>query len=137
MNSRPRRITALSLFFAAGALISFVSAFSLLFPDNFLQEIWRLNPRALNAFNKIGVWAIVLLLSVSVACASTSFGLWRGKLWGYRLAISMLVVNLIGDIYNFLSGTEPRAVIGIPIVIGIIFLINNPKTKAYFRNNAT
>ena len=98
MNSRPTRITALSLFFAAGALISFISALSLLFPDNFLKEMWRLNPRALIAFNKIGVWAIVLLLSVCVACASTSFGLWRGKLWGYRLAISMLIVNLIGDI---------------------------------------
>jgi hypothetical protein len=133
MNSRPKRITALSLFFGAGAIISFVSAISLLFPNSFLQPMWRLNPRALHAFNQMGVWAFILLFTVSLACAFTSIGLWRGKLWGYRLAISMLVINLIGDTYNFLTGIERRAVIGIPIVLIIIFLITNPKTKSFFK----
>jgi uncharacterized membrane protein (DUF2068 family) len=135
MSRRPKRITALSLFFSAGALISFTSGISLIFPNSFLQPMWRLNPRALDAFNQMGAWAFILLFTVSMACAFSAIGLWQGKLWGYRLAISMLVVNLIGDTYNFLSGIERRAVIGIPIVIVIIFLITNPKTKSFFKKN--
>ena len=97
--------------------------------------MWRLNPRAYQAFAGIGLWAIVLLLPVSAACAAAAFGLWFGKPWGYRLAILLLVVNLIGDIFNVVSGTEPRAIIGIPIAILIIAIVTTPATRAFFRKD--
>ncbi len=132
MKARPRRITALSIFFAAGTIISSISAISLLFPKSFLQPMWKLNPRALEAFHHIGFWAIVLMFVVSISCGLAAYGLWFGKLWGYRIAIGMLITNLIGDIYNFGSGIEPRAFIGIPIVILILFFIMKPEIKEYF-----
>jgi len=133
--SRPRRITALSLFFAAGAIISFTAALALFFRESFLQSMWRLNPRALEAFTRIGPWAIILLATVSAACAASAFGLWSGKLWGYRFAIALLAVNLLGDIYNVVGGTEPRAAFGIPIVILVLFFITTPETRAFFKRD--
>lgn len=133
MKTRPGRITALSIFFAVGTIMSFTAAISLFFPKSFLQPIWKLNPHGLEAFHHIGIWAIVLLLVVSIFCGLTAFGLWYGKLWGFRIAIGMLIINLIGDIYNFASGTEPRAVIGIPIVGLILFFISKPEIKEYFQ----
>src|SRR5262245_51688920 len=103
MISRPYRITALSIFFTAGAILSFTSAISLCFPKSFLEPMWKLNPRALESFHRIGSWAIVLMLVVSIFCGSAAIGLWRGKLWGYWIAVGMLIMNLIGDIYNFVS----------------------------------
>jgi hypothetical protein len=133
MNGRPARITALSIFFAAGAFISFTSAISLIFPDSFLQPMWKLNPRALEVFQSMGFWASVLMSVVSIFCSLAAYGLWNGKIWGYCIAIGMLIINLISDIYNFGSGIEPRAFIGIPIVILILFFIMKPEIRAYFQ----
>jgi uncharacterized membrane protein (DUF2068 family) len=122
----------LSIFFAAGACISGISALSLLFPGSLLEPMWRLNPRAHSAFSHIGGWAVILMGVVSLACALTAIGLWAGKLWGYLLAIAMLVINLTGDVYNFASGAEPRAVVGVPIVIVILLSILTKKTQYFF-----
>ena len=74
------------------------------------------------------------MLVVSITCGLAAYGLWNGKLWGYRIAIGMLIINLIGDIYNFGTGIEPRALIGIPIVALILFFIIKPEIKEYFSN---
>src|SRR5437016_13447699 len=118
-EGRPLGITALSTFFTFGAAVSFVSFVSLLFPGSFLQPMWRLNPRALEGFTSMGRWAILLMCVVCVACASSAIGLWRGERWGYWLAVILLSINLLGDIVNVVLGTEPGAVVGIPIVVAI------------------
>lgn len=51
--------------------MSFISAVSLLFPGSFLEPMWRLNPRAHEAFAGMGVWAVVLMCAVCASCAST------------------------------------------------------------------
>jgi hypothetical protein len=112
--TRPIGITALSIFFLLGAIISFTSCAALLFPNSFLEPMWRLNPRAHEAFNEMGRWAVVLLSVVCAACALAGAGLWRGARWGYWLAMSLLVINLLGGLLNTLTGTEPRAAVGIP-----------------------
>src|SRR5215210_5903625 len=89
-GNRPLGITALGIFFAAGFLIALTSAISLLFPESFLEPMWRLNPRARTAFSSMGAWAPVLLITVSAACGAAAFGLWRGRRWGYRVATGLL-----------------------------------------------
>ena len=120
---RPLIITALIILFAIGTAASFLSAISLAFPGSFLESIWHLNPHARESFARIGVWAIVLMTVVCLACVCAAIGLWRGRPWGYWLAVIMLVLNLAGDIINVLTGTEPRAAVGIPIVLLILVLL--------------
>lgn len=106
---------------------------TLLFPGSVLEPMWRLNPRAREAFGGMGIWAVVLLLTVSLACALASRGLWRGRRWGYWLAVGILVVNLIGDVTNVILGTEPRAVVGVPIVAVILWFLASQKVRSFFR----
>ncbi len=131
-ETRPIGITALSMFFLFGAAASFVSSISLFFPGSFLERMWRLNPRARAGFADMGVWAIVLMCAVCVACASAAVGLWRGKRWGYWLAVALLAINLLGDIVNVLLGTEPRAVFGIPIVVAIFAFLMSGQVRRFF-----
>ena len=112
--------------------MSSTAAIALLFPGSFLDPVWRLNPRAQIAFASMGGWAPVLLGAVSVACASAAVGLWRVRLWGYVVAIALLVINGIGDVVNVVLGTEPRAVIGIPIVIALVLYLTRPSVRAVF-----
>lgn len=135
-HTRPGGITALSLFFAAGALISATAAVALLLPGGPLEPMWRLNPRGHAGFVSLGRLAPVLLFVVSVACATASVGLWRGARWGYRIAVGVLVVNLLGDALNTVLGIERRAVIGIPIVAAILFGLSRERIRMYFRRDA-
>ena len=129
---RPIGITALSLFFLFGAGASFVSFISLLFPGSFLEPIWRLNPRARAGLGGMGVWAVILMGSVWLACALAAVGVWRGARWGYWLAVSLVAINLLGDILNVFLGTEPRAEIGIPIALVILAFLMSRLVRRFF-----
>lgn len=122
------------MFFAAGGLISFTSCISLLFPGSFLEPMWRLNPRAREAFQGMSGNAIILLGVVCIACTSAAIGLWGGKKWGYLIALSLLIVNLLGDTANVLLGIEPRAVIGIPIVMLLLFYLSRRSIREFFNH---
>src|SRR4051812_38814649 len=135
-ETRPVGITALSIFFLFGALMSFISFVSLVFPGSFLEPMWRLNPRAREGFHSLGAWAVALMFTVSVACASAAVGLWRKARWGYRLALIILAINLLGDVANVVLGTEPRAAIGIPIVIAIFAFLLSRRVRGFFARSS-
>lgn len=131
-KTRPVGVTALSIFFLAATLITFVAAISLLFPNGFLEPIWKLNPRGRIGLGAIGLWAVFLFVIVGIACAFAALGLWQGRRSGYFAAITVLSLNLFGDLFNVISGIEPRAAVGIPIVILILVYLFRPKVRLFF-----
>ena len=133
---RLRGITALSIFFLAGAAISLLASLSLRYPDSFLESMWRLNPHAHENLLSLGRWAVLLLAIVSVFCASAAIGLWGGSRWGHWLAIGLIATNLIADITNVILGTEPRAIVGIPIAGGILLYLLSKKVRSSFRRTS-
>jgi len=120
VRRRPVGIAALSIFFAFGAAMSGLTAILLAFPGSSLDTVWNLNPVARDELAALGMWAIVLMLGVCVACAAAAIGLWKGAAWGRRLAVGILVVNLIGDVTNAIVRSDPRTLIGIPIAGAMI-----------------
>jgi hypothetical protein len=129
---RPRGIAALAIFFGLGCLISLTSAVALLFPGGLLEPMWRLNPRAREAFAGMGPWAIALLLPVSAACGAAGLGLWRRRRWGLLVAIAVLTINLLGDVVNTVLGIEPRAAFGIPIAAALLLYLVSRRVRAHF-----
>ena len=103
----------------------------LLFPGTALDELWRLNPDARAVFQAIGGWSIAIMFSVGMACLIAAIGLWRGTLWGTRVAILILVVNMIGDLSNTLLNYDFRTLIGLPIAAAmIVYLARSEKLCA-------
>ena len=84
----------------------------------------------------MGAWAVVLMCAICVACASASAGLWRGARWGYWLAVTLLAINLSGDMVSVLLGTEPRAAVGIPIVVVILAFLMRRRVRRFFVRSA-
>jgi hypothetical protein len=111
----PVGIKLLSAFFAFGALVCLITIIALLFPGGVLDPIWRLNPDARVAFQKIGALSILLMFVVGSACALAAIGLVRRSPWGRRLAFAILGVNLFGDLVNALVRHDLRTLIGLPI----------------------
>jgi uncharacterized membrane protein (DUF2068 family) len=136
LSRRPRGITALSIFFLAGALISFTASVSLLFPRTLIEPMWLVNPRAYTNLSNLGPWAAVLLLAVSMSCALAAAGLWRRAQWGYKLAVALITINFVGDVGNTVMGTEPRAIVGVPIALAILVYLFSKKVREYFRRKS-
>lgn len=117
-NARNRSvgIVLLVLFFVAGALICLVIILALSFPGSLLDSIWQLKPEARVQFQELGRGtSIALMMLVSVACGFSAIGLARGAQWGRWLAITVLVINVIGDSLNALLRNDPKTLIGLPI----------------------
>lgn len=124
----------MSIFFFAATGITLVAAISLLFPNGLLEPIWKLNPRARVSLGAIGIWAPLLFFVVALACAIAAIGMWRRTRWGYVTAIAILTINSLADLFNVVSGKEPRAIIGIPIVILILAYLLSQKVRRFFRS---
>ena len=132
---RPRAITALGVFFLVGAVLSFTSSVSLIIPGSFLEPIWRLNSRAHDSLIRLRLWAVVLMLVVSVCCAAAAIGLWYGSRWGHRLAVSLIGINLVGDIIIVLIGTERRAIVGVPVAAAILVYLMSARVRRFFKQS--
>lgn len=87
----------------------------LAFPGTALDALWRLNPEARAELAGMGRWALGLMLAVSVACALAARGLWRPTRLGYRVALAVLSLNLLGDTANAIFRHDWRTLIGLPI----------------------
>ena len=131
---RARRHPWLAAFFAFGATMCALTVSLLIFPGSPLDSIWRLNPGARLAFRSLGNWSFVLMLTVGIACLFATIGLWRGTIWGKRVAVTILSINIIGDLANVLFRHDYRALIGLPVGAAIIvFLVRSQDACKGFR----
>jgi hypothetical protein len=46
----------------------------------------------------------------------------------------MLLLNVAGDFINVISGSEPKAIVGIPIVLVIVVYLLRNRTRQYFKS---
>jgi hypothetical protein len=116
-------IKLLAAFFAFGTAMCVLTIVLLIFPGTALDSLWRLNPDAHRAFGSLGKAAVLLMLVVGTGCAFAAVGLWRSSLWGIRIALLILSLNIVGDLFNALVRHDYRALIGLPIGGAMIFYL--------------
>jgi hypothetical protein len=119
----PMRRCWFAAFFAFGAMMCALTVGLLLFPGGPFDALWRLNPDARLGFESLGRWSFVIMVVVGTACLAAAIGLWRGALWGTRLALAIFAVNITGDIMNVFFRQDYRALIGVPVGALMIFLL--------------
>jgi len=122
-SATPIGMKLLALFFAFGACMCALTIWLLLFPGGALDSLWRLNPEAHAAFQRIGGLLILLMVIVGVACALAAIGLARNAKWGRWLGILILAANLLGDLTNAFVRHDLRTLIGVPIAGAMIFYL--------------
>src|SRR5262249_47385551 len=124
----------LAAFFAFGATMCAVTVNLLLFPGTALDSLWRLNPDARLAFDSLGHWSLVLMLTVGTACLFAAIGLWRLRPWGTWVALIILLINMLGDLTNVFVRHDYRGLIGAPVAgTMIFFLLAGSRSSKSFR----
>lgn len=120
----------LAAFFTFGSTMCALTVLLLLFPGTALDSLWRLNPEAQAAFQSLGRMSILLMAIVGMACAFAAAGLWQGRRWGIHLAIVILSINIMGDLFNAVVRHDYRALIGLPIGGAMIFFLVRRRNRA-------
>ena len=109
-----------------------LAALMLLFPNNALAALWRLNPEARVALSSMGPLGVALMALVAMACALSAIGLATLARWGRSLAIGVLTINLLGDLSSAFIRQDPRTLIGIPIGGAMIFYLLSRRIRNAF-----
>ena len=100
----------------------------LIFPGSPLDSLWTLNPDARVAFQSLGKAAIWLMFVVGAGCTFAAIGLWRRSVWGIRIALVIVSLNIFGDLLNAVLRHDYRALIGLPVGGAMIFYLARYKT---------
>jgi hypothetical protein len=114
----------LAVFFAFGTTMCALTIVLLLFPGTKMDSLWRLNPDAYLAFQSIGKLAFLIMFLAGTGCGLAAIGLWRGTIWGIRIAVAVLSANVVGDVLNAAVRHDYRALIGLPIGGAMIYYLS-------------
>jgi hypothetical protein len=129
---RPSGFAAIGTFLFFGATVASLAAISLLWHGTSLDRIWRLNPTAYRQLAPVGHFVGILFLLLGVALAAAGIGWFRRRLWGWRLAVTIIATQVAGDVVNCIRGDWLHGGIGVVIAGALLLFLFRPIVKGTF-----
>src|SRR5260370_6775914 len=96
----PRGKTVMGIFLLFGAVMASVAGATLLWRGTALDRMWTLNPRAYKELAPLGKVVGIPFLMLGVLLAVACVGWFKRRLWGWRLAVGIIAVQVLGDLVN-------------------------------------
>ncbi len=127
-----RGLTAVGIFLVFGAVMATLAGTSLRWPRTYLDDMWILNPRAHRDLAPYGPVAGLLFLLLGATLAVAAAGWFKRKAWGWRLAVAVIAIQVLGDLVNAFSGRAVDGAIGVTIAGLLLFYLTRPQVRAAF-----
>jgi len=118
------------LFF--GATMASLAAMTLLWRGTVLDRIWALNPTAHQRLAPLGSGVGILFLLLGATLAAAGIGWVQRRVWGWRLAVVIIAIQVLGDVINCIWGEWLRGGIGVIIASALLLFLLRPKLRAAF-----
>jgi hypothetical protein len=128
----PRGITAVGVFLFFGATMASIAGTTLTWPGTFLDRLWVLNPTGHQQIATFAKPAGILFLLLAAVLAMAGTGWFKHRLWGWRLAVAVIAVQVLGDLVNFFKGDYSRGGVGFSIATALLFYLLRPVVRAVF-----
>jgi hypothetical protein len=125
-------VTAVGIFLFFGAVMASLAGGTLIWRGSTLDKVWSLNPEAYNHLVGLGKPVGILFLILSAALAIAGVGWFKRRLWGWRLAVGIILTQILGDMVNSLRGDFMRGGIGLVLSSALLFYILRSEVKAVF-----
>jgi hypothetical protein len=109
-----------------------LAAITLLSPGTPLDELWVLNPIAYKRLAPLSRTVGVLFLLLGAALATAGVGWFRRRLWGWRLAVVIIAIQVVGDVVNCVRGDFLRGGTGVVIAGALLLFLLQPRIRATF-----
>jgi len=128
----PADFFALGVFFFFGSLLATFAAITLLKPGTFLDEAWKLNMSAHEQMLALGRVVGIPFIVLAVVLFLAGVGWIRRRYWGWVLGVSVIGINLAGDITHFFLGDRLKSGVGVVIASLLLFYMTREKVRGYF-----
>jgi len=123
----------MGIFLFFGAAMASLAAITLLWRDTPLDRVWNLNPTAYARLAPRGRIVGILFLALSAILVTAGIGWFRRRLWGWRLAVATIAIQVLGDVANCVRGDWLRGGTGVVIAGTLLLFLMQPKSKTGFR----
>ena len=124
--------TAIGIFLFFGAAMAGLAAITLLWRGTGLDRVWTLNPIAYKQLAPLGSAAAALFLMLGAALTIAGIGWFRRRLWGWRLAVVIVAIQVLGDAVNCVRGDWLRGGAGIVIASALLLFLLRPTIRDTF-----
>jgi len=74
----------------------------------------------------------ILFLILSAALVMSGIGWFRRRRWGWRLAVAIIAIEVLGDIINLFRGDWLRGGIGVVIAGALLLCLLTPRVRDEF-----
>ncbi len=124
--------TAIGIFLFFGAMMASLAATTLLWRGTALDRLWALNPMAYRQLAPLGGTVGILFVLLGAALTAAGIGWFRRRFWGWRLAVAIIAVQVLGDVVNCLRGDWLRGGTGVIIAGALLLFLLQPRIRATF-----
>ena len=130
-------IRAMGIFLIFGASMASLAGIALVWQGTALDRMWALNPRAYNELVPFGKAAGVAFILFGLILAVAAIGWFKRRLWGWRLAVAIIAVQVLGDVANVFLGRRVEGASG-AIIAGalVVYLFQDPVRSAFERHGS-
>jgi hypothetical protein len=125
-------ITAVGIFLFFAAIMAAFAGFTLLWPGTYLDRAWILNTAARDELRNFGRFIGVPFLVLSAALVTAGVGWLKRRGWGWRLAVAIIAIQLLGDGINALRGRFLQSAVGLVVAGALLFCLLRRNVRAVF-----
>ncbi len=128
----PKGIIAVGIFLFFAAIMASLAGTTLVWRGTTLDRLWTLNPRAYKELAPHGKAAGIPFVFLGVTLVVAGMGWFKRRLWGWRLAVSIIAVQVLGDLVNAFMGDLVRGGVGFVIGGALLVYLLRPQVKCAF-----
>ena len=124
--------SAIGVFLFFAATMAGLAATTLLWPGTSLDRAWILNPTAYKQLSPLGSKVSILFLLLAVLLVLSGIGWFRRRLWGWRLAVVIIGIQVLGDLINLVRGDWLRGGTGAVIAGTLLLYLLSARVRDVF-----
>ena len=128
----PKGMVAVGIFLFFGATMAGLAGMTLVWRGTIFDRIWALNAPVYSRLAPFGKTVGVLFLLLSATLLLAGVGWFKRRRWGWRLAVAIIVTQVLGDLLNALKGDVIRGGIGFVIAAALLVYLLRPQVRSAF-----
>jgi len=124
-------------FFVFGATMAAFAAIILLIPGTFLDALWALNKQGHEGLAGLGRLAALPFVILSPMLGLAAVGWFRRRRWGWVLGVTIIAINMAGDLSQVVFGERLKGAVGVVIAGLLLVYMTRPGVRDYFGDSGT
>ena len=119
-------------FLVFATAMALLAGLTLLIPRSPLDVVWRIKRAEHVQLLAMGSWVGWAFLILAGAAGLASYGSFRRRRWGLRLALVLFAINAAGDAIRAAGGAWLEGLVGLGITLALLSWLTQPQVRALF-----